>query len=53
MSPTRSRYTELDLDLVSLGDEFSHHPKQPPMAKENRDDKVGDPFKMLLEESLA
>jgi hypothetical protein len=23
------------------------------MAKENRDDRVGDPFKMLFEESLA
>jgi hypothetical protein len=48
----RSGYRELGLELVSLGDDHSHQPKQPPMVEEKRDDGVGDPFKMFLEESL-
>jgi hypothetical protein len=49
----RSEYKELGLKLVSLGDDHSHWPKQPPMAKEKRDEKVGDNFKMFLKESLT
>jgi hypothetical protein len=52
MSPTWSRYRELGLELVSLEENFSRMPKKPPMASENKDNGTGDPFKMLLKESL-
>jgi hypothetical protein len=42
----------LGLELVFIEDNFSHHPKRPPMVEEKRDDEVGDPFKTLLEEAL-
>jgi hypothetical protein len=47
MSPTRSGYKELCLEEKS-----SQTPKRPLMAGENKYDGTGDPFKMLLEESL-
>ena len=53
MSPTRSKYKELGLEFVSLNERNSCMPKQPLMAGEKKDDKSGDPFKMLLEESLT
>jgi hypothetical protein len=53
MSPTRLGYRDLGLELVSLRDDYSHQPKRPPMVEEKRDDRVGDPFKTLLEEALA
>jgi hypothetical protein len=53
MSPTRSEYRELGLELVSLEDDHSHQPKWPPMMGERRDDGVGYPIKMFLEESLT
>jgi hypothetical protein len=49
---TRSGYRELGLKIVSLEDILSHPPKKPLMEEENLDDGEGDPFKMLLEESL-
>jgi hypothetical protein len=52
MSPTRSEYKELGLELVSLEDKISHTPKQPLMAGEKKDDGTGDPFKLLIEEAL-
>jgi hypothetical protein len=52
MSPTRSGYKELGLELVSLEEKISRTPKRPLMAGENKDDGTGDPFKMFLEESL-
>jgi hypothetical protein len=52
MSPTRSGYRELGLELVSLEEKFSHTLKKPSMVGEKRYDETGDPFKMLLEESL-
>jgi hypothetical protein len=36
MSPTRSRYRELDLKIVSLRDDLSVLPKQPLMVEEKR-----------------
>jgi hypothetical protein len=48
----RSGYRELGLELVSLEENHSRQPKQPPMVEEKRDDREGDPFKMFLEESL-
>jgi hypothetical protein len=53
MSPTRSEYKELGLELVSLEDQSSRMPKRPLMEGEKKDDGTGDPFKMLLEESLT
>jgi hypothetical protein len=52
MSPTRSEYKDLGLDLVSLEDKSSRTPKRPLMEGENKDDGTGDPFKLLIEESL-
>jgi hypothetical protein len=52
MSPTRSGYRELGLELVSLEENFSRTPKKPSMVGENKYDGTRDPFKMLLEESL-
>jgi hypothetical protein len=53
MSPIRSKYKELGLELVSLEERSSRMPKQPPMAGENKDDRIGDPFKLLIEEALT
>jgi hypothetical protein len=53
MSPTRSEYKELGLELVSLEDKSYHMPKQPLMAGENKYDGTGDPFKLLIEEALT
>jgi hypothetical protein len=52
MSPTRSSYKELHLELVSLEDKSSRTPKRPLMAGENKYDGIGYPFKNNLEESL-
>jgi hypothetical protein len=53
MSPTRLEYKELGLELVSLEDRRSHTPKRSLMAGENKDDGIGDPFKLLIEEALT
>ena len=53
MSPTRSEYKELGLELVSLEDQSSLTPKRPLMEGENKYDRTKDPFKMFLEESLT
>jgi hypothetical protein len=53
MSPTRSEYKELGLELVSLEDRSSRTPKRNLMERENKDDWIGDPFKLLIEESLT
>jgi hypothetical protein len=41
------------LELVSLEEKISRLPKQPLMAGEKKDDKIGDPFKKFLEEALT
>jgi hypothetical protein len=53
MSPTRSEYKELGLELVSLEERSSRMPKRPPMEGEKKYDGTGDPFKLLIEESLT
>jgi hypothetical protein len=53
MSPMRSAYIELGLEIVSLEDIHSCTPKQPPMEEEKREKWAEDPFKFFLEESLA
>jgi hypothetical protein len=50
MSPTRSGYKELGLELVSLEEKSSRMPKRPLMVGEKKDDGTRDPFKMFLEE---
>jgi hypothetical protein len=52
MSPTRSGYKELGIDLV---EPFQDHPRKPrrsPMGEENKYEGAGDPFKLFLEEAL-
>jgi hypothetical protein len=53
MSPTRSGYKELGLELVSLEEKTSHTPKRTLMEEEKKIDDTRDPFKMLLEDSLT
>jgi hypothetical protein len=53
MSPMRSEYKDLGLELVSLEDKSSRTPKRPLMEGEKKDDGTGDPFKLLIEESLT
>jgi hypothetical protein len=48
----RLQYKELGVELVSLEDKSSRTPKRPLMEGENKDDGTGDPFKLLIEESL-
>jgi hypothetical protein len=52
MSPTRLEYKELGLELISLEERSLRTPKRPPMVGENKDDGTGNPFKLLIEESL-
>ena len=52
MSTTRSRYKKLRLEPVNpLQDQLCQARKKP-MGDEKKDDGVGNPFKMLLKESL-
>jgi hypothetical protein len=53
MSPTRSGYRELGLELVSLEDNRSCQHKRPPMAEEKRNKGAEDLINMLLVEALA
>jgi hypothetical protein len=53
MSPTRSGYRELGLDLVSLEEKCSHPPKKPPMVEEKRENRFGYPTKLFIEESFT
>lgn len=52
MSPTRSGYKELGLELGELLQDQHRKPQQPPMVEENKDEGVGDPFKIFFEEAL-
>jgi hypothetical protein len=53
MSPTRSKYSKWDLELVSLEDNHSHTPKKPSMAEENKNNGGEDPISLLLEKALT
>jgi hypothetical protein len=53
MSLTRSEYSKLGLDLVSLEDNHSHTPKKPSMAEEKKNDGANDPINLLLEQALT
>jgi hypothetical protein len=52
MSPTRSKYIKLGLELVSLEDNFSRMPKKPSMVEENKNDGVEDSIYLLLKQTL-
>jgi hypothetical protein len=52
MSPTRSGYKELGLDLVESLQDQPRKPRRPPMGEEKKDEGAGYPIKMLLEEAL-
>jgi hypothetical protein len=52
MSPTRSGYKELGLDLVEPLQDQPHKPRWSPMGDENKDEGAGDPIKIFLEEAL-
>ena len=52
MSPMRSRYKELGIPLTEPLKDGPHRAQLPHMAEETRDDRAGDPIKLLLEESL-
>ena len=53
MSPTRSEYSKLGLELVSLEDNLSRTPKKPSMAEEKKNDGVDDPINLLLDQALT
>ena len=52
MSPTRSGYKELGLELVEPLQEKPCKPQRPPMAEEKKAKGAGDLFEILLEEAL-
>jgi hypothetical protein len=49
----RSEYKDLGLELVSLEDKISRTPNRPLMEGEKKHDRMGDPFKLLIEEALT
>jgi hypothetical protein len=53
MSPTRSEYSKLGLELVSLEYNRSRTPKKPSMAEEKKIDGADDPISLLLEQALT
>ena len=52
MSPTRSGYKELGLDLVEPLQDQPRKPRRTAMGDEKKDEGAGDPIKILLEEAL-
>eukprot|EP00253_Pinus_taeda_P029008 PITA_29008 len=52
MSPTRSGYKELGLELVEPLQDQPPKSRRPPMADEKKDEGAGDPIKILLDEAL-
>jgi hypothetical protein len=53
MSPTRSEYSKLGLELVSLEYNRSRIPKKPSMEEENKNDRAEDSINLLLEQALT
>jgi hypothetical protein len=49
MSPKRSEYKKLGIDLVSLKDKISHIPKKPSMEEEKKSNRADDSINLLLE----
>jgi hypothetical protein len=53
MSPTRSEYSKLGLEIVYLEDNPSYTPKKPYMVEEKKSDIANDSINMLLEQALT
>ena len=53
MSPTRSKYNNLGLDIVSLEDNLSHTPKKPSMEDKKKNDGEDNAINLLLEQALT
>ena len=53
MSPTRSKYRKLGLELVSLEENISCMPKKPSIVEENKSDGEEDSINMLFEQALT
>jgi hypothetical protein len=53
MSPTRSKYSKLGIELVSLEDNHSLTPKKPSMEEENKNNRADDPISLLLKQVLT
>jgi hypothetical protein len=53
MSQTRSEYSKLGLELVSLEENYSHTPKKPSMVEEKKNDRAKDSINMFLEQALT
>jgi hypothetical protein len=52
MSSTRSKYSKLCLDLVSLEENHSHTPKKLSMVEEKKNDREKYSINLLLEQAL-
>ena len=52
MSPTRSGYKDLGLDLVESLQYQPRKPRRTPMGDEKKYEGAGDPIKILLDEAL-
>jgi hypothetical protein len=50
---TRSEYSKLGLELVSLEENHSHMPHKPSMAKEKKNNGAEDSINMFLEQALV
>ena len=53
MSSTRSKYSNLGLERVSLEDNHSRTPKKPSMAEKNKNGIAEDYINLLLKQALA
>jgi hypothetical protein len=53
MSPMRSEYSKLGLELVSFEDNRSRTPKKPSMAEEKKNNGANDPINLLVEKALT
>jgi hypothetical protein len=52
MSPTRSEYIKLGLDIFFLEENISHTAKKPSMVEGNKNDRVDDSFNIFLDQAL-
>jgi hypothetical protein len=53
MSPKRSEYSKLGLNLVSLEENHSLMPKKPSMVEEKKNNGEDDSINLLLEQALT
>jgi hypothetical protein len=53
MSPTRSEYRKLGLEIVSLEKNRSRTPKKPSMVEEKKNDRAKDSINLFLEKTLT